>query len=82
MAVNQPYIQQQIVNSIKGNTSGDAEQAIQQFSLDLSKIITEAILSATITIPPGGVNPSNTTVVAGGFPGVATSIAPIIAEIL
>lgn len=81
MAVNQSYIQQQIVNSIKGNTSGDPEQAIQQFALDLSKTIAEAILSATVVISPGGINPSNTTVVAGGFPGVATSIAPIIAEI-
>lgn len=81
MPLSQTYIQQQILDSIKSNESGDKDLAIQKFSEDLSKIIVEAIKSATIIVPVGGINPSNTTVVAGGFPGTVTSVGPIFTEI-
>jgi len=76
--VNQAYIQQQIVNSVKGNGLEDPEAAIQLFASDLAKIITDAIHSAEVVLQPGAINPTNTTVIAGGFPGTATSIAQII----
>jgi hypothetical protein len=82
MPVNQAAIQQRIVDSIKNNTSGDKDLAVDAFAADLAQIITDAIKSADVILASGAINPTNTTVVAGGFPGTATSVAPITGNLI
>jgi len=82
MALNQAYIQQQIIDSVNNNGLTDPQAATQLFAADLAKIIVDAIKSADVILPTGAINPSNTTVVAGAFTGVATSISPIMGGLI
>lgn len=75
--INKYLIAQRIVQSIKSNSYSSDEQSINTFANDLADIIADAIQSATITIQPAGINPANTSCLAGAFPGTVTNTAPI-----
>ena len=71
MPVSQPTIKSQILNLIEQTKGLEQEQSAEAFANGLSSIVTAAILSATVTIPPGGV-----TVV--GSPSTQTNPSPVI----
>lgn len=58
----------------KQKNNEDVDQAIQEFSDELASIITEAILSATVTAAPG-------TIIVAGSPATQTNLTPIIFSI-
>lgn len=74
-----PVIQQVIKTRLrafieKNKANEDLDQAVEDFTEELSSIIRDAILSATVTAAPGSI------VVAGG-PTTQTNPAPIIFKI-
>ena len=71
MPVSQPTIKSQIVSLIEQTKGLEQEQSAEAFANGLSSIITAAILSAQVIIPPGGV-------VVVGSPSTQTNPVPVL----
>lgn len=71
MPVSQSTIKNQIVTLINQTKILEQEQAAEAFANGLSAIISTAIISAQVTIPPGGV-------VVVGSPSTQTNPAPVL----
>jgi len=74
-----PVIQQVIKARLrvfieKNKANEDVDQAVEDFTEELSSIIKDAILSATVMAPPG-------SIIVVGSPATQTNPAPIIFQI-
>jgi hypothetical protein len=74
-----PVIKQVIKNRLKlfiekNKANENVDDAVEQFTEELSSIIRDAILSATVTAPPGSI------IVVGG-PTTQSNVQPIIFNI-
>jgi hypothetical protein len=75
MPVIKQVIKTRLRTFIESNKSQeDLDQAVENFCEELSSIITDAILSATVTAAPG-------TIIVVGSPTTQTNPAPIVFKI-